>query len=208
MRHAILAAAVGMAALVHGTPARSSTGGPDLIEVLGWDPGDRKVFVAQHYRGESGYPPAFAYFDLGGRSPGRPVVVPWSVASDDQEYRRREGALRARLRPLPSVPAASIFGVSKVLAKDVVTLNGGERTRYRVRVSRLHHDWGGAFEVVTYDDPSVRVLSVHPIPGRRERLAILSFFGIPHESGYETQVPVILETLTDTTRVEWAPFRR
>ncbi len=196
--------------LLHVVPARGTTGGPRLIEVLGWDPVDRKVFVAQHYRGESGYPPAIAYFDFAGKSPGRPVVVRWSVSldGDPASYGRRASALRGRLRALPRIPAASSFWITKVLATDSVDIQGIEMTRYHVRVSRLDTDWGGALEVQTYRDSSVRVLSIHPIPGRKERLAIVSFIGIPYEGGYEAQLPIMLETSSETSRIEWDPFRR
>lgn len=81
-------------------------------------------------------------------------------------------------------------------------------TRYRVRVSRLDRNWDGSLEVQTYQDSTVRVVSVHPVPGHRERLAIISFVGIPYEGGYETQIPMLIGSSLQRPRIEWAPFRR
>jgi len=190
--------------------ARATVGGADVIEVLGWDATAQKVYVAQHYRGESGYPPAIASFDLKGAGAGAAVVEPWSVSDTlgAAEYARRDRALRTRLAPLPPAPAVSIFDFTRVLARDTVEVGGGRWPRLRVLASRLRADWDGAFEVTAYRDPSVRVLSLHPIPGHAERLAIVSFLGIPWEGGYETQVPVVIPARADTLRLAWKPFRR
>lgn len=190
------------------SPVLGSLGGPDLVEVLGWDPADRKVYVAQHYRGESGYPPAIASFDLKSASPGRRVVLSWSVGTDGKEYDRRARQLRSRLQPLPATPAASMFTRTQVVGLDTVEVAGIRWPRYRILLQRLDNDWPGTLEVRTYRDPSVRVLSLRPIPGEKLQLGIVSFLGIPYEGGYETQTPVLLGNTPDTTRVEWSPFRR
>jgi hypothetical protein len=186
--------------------ARATVGGPELLEVLGWEPVDRKLFVAQHHRNETGYAPTIAYFDFRSATPGRAVPVQWSIR--ETQYARRDKALRARLRPLRPIPAVSTFIGTRVIAVDTVNVGMEALPRYRVRAQGLRYEWDGVLEVTSFRDTSVRVLSLHPIPGRKERLAIVSFVGFPHEGGYECQMPVLLPAETDTLRVEWNPFRR
>ena len=186
----------------------ASHGGPDLAEVLGWDPVDEKLFVALQLHDETGRGTRIVYFDFRSATPGRAVPVAWSL-QHGADYGRRTLALRSRLRPLPSVPASSVFERRQVIGVDTVTTWMEQLPRYHVRAQRLRYAFDGVLEVHTIRDPAVHAVSVHPIPGRRERLAIVGFIGVPHEGGYECQVPVILpaEAERETLRVEWNPYR-
>src|SRR5688572_6709264 len=44
--------------------AGATSGGPETMEVLGYDPVDQKVFVAQHFQDQSGEPPRVYYATL------------------------------------------------------------------------------------------------------------------------------------------------
>jgi hypothetical protein len=181
--------------------ASASHGGPELCDVVGWDPVDRKVFVARHDWSESAAPPALVYFELDGKQPCRAVVVPWSrdMKLDETVRAQRWKKLRTRLEPLVPSPVA-LVPKQRVIVADTLTGPYEGMPRFRVEISSL----GMPLHVTTYARPDVFTLRLYEIPGRRENLAILSFTGIPWEAGYETQVPIVLGASCPTPiQVEW-----
>ena len=63
------------------------------------------------------------------------------------------------------------------------------------------------YRVTTYRSPTVVVPRIFEIPGRSERVAVLSFTGIPYEGGYECQVPVLVAPACgDPIAVEWKGY--
>src|SRR5207247_8105419 len=105
-----------------GVPlAIASNGGPELAEVLGWDPVEKKVFFEITYVDESGRAPGIFYFDLNGRAPGRAQRVAWShVDTGNPDYGSRLKVLRRRLKPLEPVLAPTIPESQKTVSVDTL----------------------------------------------------------------------------------------
>jgi hypothetical protein len=78
--------------------------------------------------------------------------------------------------------------------------------RYRVRVYEPFSE--DLLEVTTLVEPSVRMIRRYSIPGRMETIGVLSFRGIPHEAGYEVQIPILLSKPRETPRSGPRPVRR
>lgn len=185
--------------------ARAYHGGPEYVEVLGWDPVDRKVFCAIHSLNEAAYTPGLVYFSLDSLGQAHPTRVPWSRES---EPRGRDGQLRwdrlvKRLRPLELVEGPAIPRGNRVVAQDSVGTEYGFGPRYRVRVGSARNVGTPDLEVVTYMEPSIYFHRVYTIPGRPERLIILCFIGQTY-GGEEVQVPILLRGKdAPPVRVEW-----
>ena len=180
--------------------AHATVGGPELAEVLGWDAVDQKAFVALHHFDDSGYFPTVLYFDLRRPSP-LPMVVRWSL-EDTPEHARKMSALRRRLRLLRPVPASTIPFRTEILKRDSIDGCGNRWARYRLKVEGRNV----AFEAITVRDSVARLVSLYAIPGRKERLGLISFVGIACESGYEVQVPVLLDG--KPLLVKWTRYRQ
>jgi hypothetical protein len=170
------------------------TGGPETAEVLGWDPADRKIFVALHEHNDSALPSGLVYFELDGSSDSLATRVPWSreLAWDDSTRARRWRAIVKRLRPLLEDAQAPSLSREDNIVVDTVRFGGDPVPRYRVEVRWIPGYWTGSIIVETYVKPTVTFHRVYGIPGRKERLVILAFVGRPWEGGDETQVPVLL----------------
>lgn len=89
-----------------GSTAGATVGGPSTIEVLGFDPGDAKVYVLEHHHDESGDLPQLSFWALmGAPAGGRVRVRSWyagDAAAADASFPQRLATLRARLQPLPA----------------------------------------------------------------------------------------------------------
>jgi hypothetical protein len=185
--------------------ARATVGGPELAEPLGWDPVDQKVYFGLIDRSGGGEPEGLVYFDLRAARPDHVVRVPWSrgvLATDSTRVARWARVLR-RLRPLHFLVSSSIVSYH-VVAMDTLRSGWGDDARFRVRIFGLSSEFPRTITVTTYERPDIRLLALYQIPGRDERIAVLSFIGIPGEGGYEAQSPVLLDSpASDSVRVEW-----
>jgi hypothetical protein len=193
--------------LVIGTrPSFATVGGPEIAEILGWDPIRHEVFFQLHDLGDADSGPSIGFFALDGPRSGVATYPKWSTGDceDDSTCAERLAHLRRRLRPLKEVIAPSIPYLSPPADREILSTEGQGFIRYVVHLAGLRYVWQGRAEVVTYGDSVVRVVRVHSIPGRGELVLTLSFVGMPMEGGYEVQVPVLLTgEKASLPRVTW-----
>ena len=196
--------------------AWASHGGPELCEVLGWDPVDKKVFILRHNWSEGDAPQTLVYYDLKTNDQTKEwpcpkqVVVPWSREwePEDSVFTRRLTALRRRLVPPVLVENERAMYPGQVLAADTLKDQwGGSIPRFRVEIQLPGlEDVPNVVRVTTYVTPEVTVPRVYEFPNGPSRIAVVSFRGIPWETGYECQVPVLIETCNRTFDLEWKGF--
>lgn len=193
-------------ALLAPAPARATVGGPTLLDVLGWDPGTRRVYV--HFLPMDGadlFGDVVSY-PLEGAGPGGEVRESWvrqaEGTSDDPQLRAKLKSLRKRLKPLVAEPAAALPWKSSIAGCDSMPDRGsGVALRYRV-CARWESE--PEFEFTTWESPLVALKAVYGFPGRGERLFVFAFTGTPFEGGYETQVPVLVKPgEKDVRKVVW-----
>lgn len=185
-------------------PSRAMTGGPDLCEVLGYDPRDEKVFVAIYHADESGRLPTVLYFELRASFPEVPRVVGWSRGSlpDTTRHGHELRKLKRRLRPMIQILWPS-FVVTRIMERRDTTIRTGETTFvYHIDVPYQVGLWNQSLQVTAFRDSTVRLLSLYTVPGRRERLAVVSFMGIPYEGGFEVQAPALVRGRSHVVRWE------
>src|SRR5262245_1012393 len=155
-----LCATIAMIAV--GTVAHATNGGPELLEVLGWEPKDHKVFVAFHHVDESADEPTVGYFDFGKRSPTgfRVIECTQSGPGYDSVCVNRIRAIRGRVRPLAMLPTGSIVSI-RILATDTLKTFDGPMARYRLET---RFEWGGTGAgglIVEAFPPRVRMLGTN-----------------------------------------------
>jgi hypothetical protein len=171
--------------------ARASVGGPELAEPLGYDPRTHEAFFRQDHCNESDARPTICRLAL---RRGTRVAEPlaWSIGEDsDPAYVRRVAVLRRRLRPLRPHTAGTIPGVVTIEHADSVTVYGERWARFRVRAGWFDDAPAGDVTVTAYRDPAVRVVAWFDVPGESAVIGVVSYVGVPDETGYEQQVPVV-----------------
>ncbi len=180
------------ALLACAAPALATVGGPTLLDVLGWDPDARRIYV--HFVDTSGgdfFGDVVSFApDSGAAGVSEPWVRHGEGTAGEPALQARLADLRRRLNPMAIEPAAVIPWESSVVARDSLDDGyAGQVVRYRVR-ARWERE--PEFEFVTWGSPGVLLKAVYRIPGRAERLFVFAFVGNRMETGYETQVPVIV----------------
>jgi hypothetical protein len=188
---------VTLSALLHGLSTGSDlavgyTGGPAVVDVLGWDPVAKRIYFYGCSPGETGAFGDVSYFDLASRDPERLKRVSWNqpeATSNDRDQTRLFKALRNRLKPLIPIMHPALAKALTVTKIDSVVTPLGNRARYHLEVT---YEIGLNFEVEAYSkDFAVR--DMFRVPGRREWLYVVTFRGNPYDGLLaETQVPVLV----------------
>jgi hypothetical protein len=167
------------------------TGGPALVDVLGWDAHMQRVYVHTLYQEESyTFGPVY-YFDLRSSHPQRRMPVAWSrpaAAADDSLQSARVAALRRRLRRLDAMTTESLPSWPRTIQTDTITACMDRVARFRIRPTFATMR---TFELVTYQDHDCCAKDVFRIPQRAEELWVLAFRGNPCDPA-ETEVPVLV----------------
>lgn len=173
-------------------PAAASVGGPELSEPMGYDPRTHDVYFKQLHWNESDVRSTVVRLRPG-HGPRLFEPVAWSIGEDeDSTYKARVAALARRLKPLRTWTWGTIPGSVTIAPADTVERFGERWARYRVSVGWFEGAALGTIHVVTYRDPTVRIVRWYAIPGSKEAIGVVSFVGVATEMGYESQVPVVV----------------
>ncbi|WP_347454307.1 aminotransferase [Acinetobacter thermotolerans] len=180
----------------------ATVGGPETIEVLGYDQKDQKIFLIRQYHDQFGHLPQLYYYQLNSRTPQKLIEVKSIYKHLDKKLSQAEKQLQqelkkiqTRLIPLESIPVSS-FKVQKLKQKvtegdfwqynhpdDAFILKKYEQT-YQVC---SQHASSLVLSSTSYINPSLHVSNAWQIPNRSAQLAIVEYQGINMESGYSKQ---------------------
>jgi len=165
--------------------AFATTGGPEVAEVLGWNPNTRVAYFAIRFQDDSGRNSRVVAIPLTGERRGKSLVLDWSRTDQpiSPQYARSMAALQRRLVPLKAVSAPAFDFRPHVLRADSVRLGEDRIPRFRLR--------SGGIECVAYCSTHFAIVREFRVPGRAERFGIAAFRGIPYEACYETQIPFL-----------------
>lgn len=185
-------------------PAYSSVGGPALVEPLGWNPETGEVFFREIHVGESGYAPYILRLQLS-ETTHQFERVQWSIeVPEDSTYQMNLQFIERRLSPLNQRLTTTIPSIYRVTEMDTIESGGIRWPSYRVRVRWFNGACVGSVEAMAYRDPSLRMVRLYSILGRDDLIGVFSYIGIPFETGYEVQVPVLLPQERETVvELDW-----
>lgn len=204
MRWAIILFVCLGAMIARGAGARH--GGPSLLEVLGWEPKTHRIWMHEKPTQSGDLFGAVLFFDLDAADPDSLHDAGWlpngAGSAGDTGLAERLKQLRRRLRPLKQETTSQLPTDIDVLTVD--SLRCTPHLRRPRTLVRTRFDGYFGFEVQTYAPERGVSRSVWRIPGREERLTVLSYFGDRDEMGYEVQVPVLQRSDDpDMRQVRW-----
>jgi hypothetical protein len=178
--------------------------GPHTLDPLGYDPGERKLYLLEHFDDESADLPQLHVLHAQGAHGGR--MVPLASFSDGHPaqaeggFERRLLALRERLVELRPMPRVRFALSTRVVKRRALRLYPDEMPirKYTLRINvrplgtRGITSIGATAEVDAYLRPRARLAEVYRLPGERLALAIIAWVGIPFELGHEKQTALLL----------------
>lgn len=163
-------------------------GGPVRVEFAGFDSTTARVYYQLHAYDEFGYPPEVYYFDLEGRAPDKPIRDRSLEGSDDGpnpawgEFWKSAQRLRS----------AGNFALALDVSADSVGVDSEYSvTRYDLTARVAAGSSTALLRVLAVCRTLVAVRGMYEIPGRPERVVVVSYCGRSYGCE-EVEQPVLL----------------
>jgi hypothetical protein len=178
--------------------------GAHELDVLGFDPTERKLYLLEHYNDDSGDLPQLFFTHTRGRHVGRlhPVRSWYDGASAivEDEFQTRLDALRARLVEVEPMMRGSLRLTTRVVKRRALRLrrDAAPIRKYALQLTvraagnSAITPMGVRTEVTAYLRPKAQLQEAYQIPGERVAVAIVSYVGIPFDVGHDKQVALLL----------------
>jgi hypothetical protein len=186
------------ALLLTGRTAAATVGGPTIVELLGFDAPDAKIYVVTRFEDESGRPPEVHFIHAAGPRLARVTRVE-SIESDltDRDHdvlEERIVKLRKRLRPLARI--SDKIAVTRATTRFVrvpdFAAGTGTRPCRMVGLALTVGELTNAVELRDCHPPSTGVVTAFAVPGGDAVLVIVSSRPDDFELGYPVQRPLLL----------------
>ena len=183
----------------------ATVGGPQNIEVLGLDQADQKIYVMRHYLDGRGRLPQLYYYQLNSKTPSKLIEVkslyinPKTQKIDydqnSQKFDRDIAKIKKRLKALTPIPPkqVKIQVISKKTSKEpswydpkisIPKFSYQYQVKYNNLKSPIH-------KAVDYKN-GLRISQSYKVPNQQKALVTVQYLGIPFETGYNIEDPVLL----------------
>ena len=197
-------------------------GGPDSIEILGFDKQDAKIYYLLRSGDESGKLPQLYFLRV--EQDSLPIVVDsiyqgmnredTASLQDEKELEKKLGLIKQRLIPLTPLRAQHISLDTEVEKQAELKISNDYKvTSWTMDVIISADEWQGKVEItnfriayVTDADPPVTLRGLYQIPSSNTVLGIIRYVGKPNESFYTTDECVLLQpNIRETTAQQGGP---
>ena len=198
-----------LSTLLFCSPAFATVGGPEHIEVLGFDHAEQKIYLLRHYHDQYGRLPQLYYYQLTGETPTKLIEVKSIYQKlkrqNQQQYEnavaKAVDQIKQRLSPLDELDTrqATIFVIDQHvehgnLWQHTDPNDAFEVVRYtqdyQIRNTQFLSDLQTS---TSYQNNQMKTVQLYSLTNNRYQLAVIEYLGIPFESGYNKQDAVLLK---------------
>lgn len=187
------------------TPVFATVGGPQSIEVLGYDAKDQKVYLLRHFEDGRGRLPQLYYYQFkNNKNPNKiiqvnslyinPKTKKIDYDQEDTKFNQELNKIQKRLQPLTSVKVENRISYLQKNIKQVPTWYDAQQTQaqttYTYRVSNPSFQ-SNIEKAVAYNS-KLKVKQQFIIPKQNKMLITVQYRGIPFETGYDIEDPVLM----------------
>ncbi|WP_216934200.1 MULTISPECIES: aminotransferase [unclassified Acinetobacter] len=185
--------------------AFATVGGPQNIEVLGYEVKEQKLYILRHYLDGRGRLPQLYYYNFKSKTPNQLIQVnslyinPKTNRIDyDQESRKFDqdiAKIKKRLIPLGSIQS------SKPQLKVLKTIKDSAPAWHdpNEKVPKWTYQYQVKFgsqksplqQAVSYQQ-GLKISQAYKVPRHNKTLVTVKYLGIPFETGYSIEDPVLL----------------
>lgn len=183
----------------------ATVGGGQYIEVLGYAAKEQKLYLLRHYEDGRGRLPQLYYYQLNGKTPEKPIQVrslyinPKTQKVDyDQDgiqFEKDLAQIKKRLTPLivSNNQSAKIQILNRRTKQIAAWYDPAEKiTEYRTtyKITAPSHQSKNQ-TAVNYDN-TLKITQKFIVPKQNKMLVVIQYLGIPFETGYNVEDPVLL----------------
>ncbi len=199
MRRALetLLAAIMLSLLLTTDLAWGSVGGPSSLEVLGWDPVDRRVYVLEWLEDDSGDLPLLGYYLVDSDDPDRVIPVRGWARGEEWHARQvrfwaRLDELRARLEPLEPVEPVGLELSERLLGVGPCPGLAHPELQASCRDLEVQLRWRGQErELRLLSWGSSDLVGAWAVPGGEHHLVVYTHLGHTYGQGYQQELSLL-----------------
>ncbi|ATO20664.1 aminotransferase [Acinetobacter sp. LoGeW2-3] len=186
-------------------PSFATVGGPQNIEVLGYEVKDQKLYLLRHYLDGRGRLPQLYYYNFKSKTPNQLVQVnslyinpktkKIDYDQDSKKFDQEIAKIKKRLIPVISLPKQNIQ--LKVLKTSKGTSPAWHDPKQKVpKWTYQYQIQSGRYkspiqQAVSYKQ-DLRLNKIYKIPKQDKLLVTVKYLGIPFETGYHIEDPALL----------------
>jgi hypothetical protein len=174
--------------------AFASLSGPELIEVLGFNEKDQRVYFLRTFQDESGSLPELDYVNI---SSPVALIKDESIYAkldeyDTEEFDARIKVLRARLTPLAKEGINGLHLKTNILRTGQENIMETNVPKWDLKIEIGNERYRGSGKATTYFNRDVQILALERLPDKDIAFVVVSYLGIPYEVGYQKNDVIIL----------------
>lgn len=184
----------------------ATVGGPQEIEILGYETKEQKIYVLKHFYDARGRLPQLYYYQLNAKNPQQLIEVksiylhPISKKIDyDQEpthFNQQLKQIKNRLQKLTPLLAQDLELqiLSAQAKKPSSQQNFIQKVSYHYQYRVAWNQQMSLLTTATSYHPHLKIRQAFQIPKQNMSIAIVRYLGIPFETGYHQEETVLLTT--------------
>lgn len=186
-------------------PVYATVGGPQHIEVLGLDQKDQKIYLMRHFEDGRGRLPQLYYYQLNSSKPAaliqvkslyiNPKTKKIDYDQDSTQFDQEIAKIKKRLAPLTPIHH------SNANIQILTTKNGTAKAWYDPQENI--DKWTYQYQVKSRPLKSpvqtaesykqgLKISKAYKVPQHQNILVTVKYLGIPFETGYSIEDPVLL----------------
>lgn len=189
------------------TIAHATVGGPETIELLGYDKADQKIYFTRHFQDETGRLPTLYYFVVNNTKNHNPIEVKSIYKKFNQKQNQEEyelaliqiDTIKKRLLPLTTIPhAKSLVHISKSIQRKGYfwKYHPDYSVNQYVQNYTIHNQTlkSQTHSMISYQNNNYQIKGIYALdqPSKPIQIAIIEYLGIPEETGYLKQDAILL----------------
>ncbi|GAA5007519.1 hypothetical protein GCM10023206_13580 [Acinetobacter puyangensis] len=189
--------------------AFATVGGEQHIELLGYDTQDQKVYVLRHYEDGRARLPQLYYFDLRSKQNDKLIEVtsiyidPKTGKADydnnDVAFNKELHKIKRRLSSLyPLNPKVFSVQINQQQQESIPSWHDPNEEAIEYHYEYHVHDSSYQSQpqkAISYK-PELKIKKAFRIPRQNKILVTIEYLGIPFESGYNMEDPILLSPKT------------
>lgn len=184
----------------------ATVGGPHNVEFLGYDAKDQKVYLLKHYQDGRGRLPQLYYYQFkNNKQPEKLIQVnslyinpkTKKIDYDQDSTRFDQDILKIKKRLTPLIPVNKTLTKIQIVKKTRVqkSANSGFDdliTEYQYRYKVTTPQLSSLQQKAVAYKPNLNVSQAFKIPQHNTMVVAVKYLGIPFETGYTIEDPVLL----------------
>ena len=184
----------------------ATVGGPQNIEVLGYEGKEQKVYLLKHYLDGRGRLPQLYYYQLKNNKQPEKLIQVSSLYinpktkkidydQDSRQFDKEIAKIKKRLNPLAPIPKSSIKiqVLSKTTSKQQSWYDPKQyipKYTYKYQLSSKNFK-SQIHQAIDYRY-GLNISQAYKVPQQQKILAVVKYLGLPYETGYSIEDPVLL----------------